>query len=158
MSPHLLHKINFNSQHLQLIVSSCLNLSLKAAYSSPFDCVNPFIGASQNQSNGCHSQSQHCETVSLSTNASPPCSSAANPAIHHPRPSPSYGHSLYFISFLGLCLHQVKRLFLYHRSVFIKVVRYLVPLRAFCSHYPDSLSCFSDSLRRWFHRICSTVT
>ena len=80
---HLLHKINYNSQHLQLIV--CLNLSLKAAYSSPFDCVNPFIGASQNQSNGCHSQSQHCETVSVSTNASPPCSSAAKPAIqHHP--------------------------------------------------------------------------
>ena len=62
--------------------------------------------------------------------------------IHHPRPSPSYGHSLYFISFLGLCLHQVKWLFLCHRSVFIKVVRYLVPLRAFCSHKPDSLSAF----------------
>ena len=64
------------------------SFSLKAAYSSPFDCVNPFIGASQNKSNGCHSQSQHYETVSLSTNASPPCSSAAKPAIqHHPSPT-----------------------------------------------------------------------
>ena len=158
MSPHLLHKINYNSQHLQLIV--WLNLSLKAAL---FDCVNPplsLVPARINQTDVILNLNIVKPSASVRMQAllavQPP--SPRSSTIHHPRPSPSYGHSLYFISFLGLCLHQVKRLFLYHRSVFIKVVRYLVPLRAFCSHYPDSLSCFSDSLRRWFHRICSTAT